>query len=76
MKNSNENFIPLDFSPVDEQFRQLVEIFHVNISQIFFRFILFSSSIANYSTIIRLGKTIQSTFTIMERFSSTFKTFK
>ena len=31
MKNSNENYIPLDFSPVDEQFRQLLSTFHVTI---------------------------------------------
>ena len=29
MKKSNENLIPLDFSPVDEQYRQLVDTFEV-----------------------------------------------
>lgn len=33
MKKSNENLIPLDFSPVDEQFRQLIDTFDVNIFQ-------------------------------------------
>jgi len=36
MKKSNENLIPLDFSPVDEQFRQLTDTFHVNISKMVF----------------------------------------
>jgi hypothetical protein len=66
MKRSNEGLIPVDFSPVDEQYRLLADIFHVNISRKFFNLIF--SSIANQSTIIRLGKRIQSTFTIMERF--------
>jgi hypothetical protein len=36
MKKSNENLIPLDFSPVDEQCRQLADTFHVNISKMVF----------------------------------------
>jgi hypothetical protein len=31
MKKSNENLIPLDFSPVDEQFGQLADTLYVNI---------------------------------------------
>jgi hypothetical protein len=31
MKKSNEDLIPIDFSPVDEQYRQLADTFHVNI---------------------------------------------
>lgn len=32
MKKSNENLVPLDFSPVEEQCRQLSETFRVDIS--------------------------------------------
>ena len=31
MKKSNETFIPVDFSPIDEQFHQLADAFHVTI---------------------------------------------
>jgi hypothetical protein len=46
MKKSNENLIPLDFSPVDEQFHQLIDTFHVNIfkNHFFFSKFLFSIS--------------------------------
>lgn len=30
MKKSNEKLIPLDFSPVDEHFHQLIDIYDVN----------------------------------------------
>jgi hypothetical protein len=30
MKKSNENLIPLNFAPVDEQYKQLAETFEVN----------------------------------------------
>lgn len=33
MKSANENLIPLDFSPVDEQYRQLSDTFHVRFIQ-------------------------------------------
>jgi hypothetical protein len=40
MKKSNENLIPVDFSPVDEQYRQLSDNFRVNIFQTYFSPIL------------------------------------
>ena len=66
MKKSNEDLIPVDFSPVDAQHRQLADMFHVNIPTRLLSLIFFS--IANQSTILRLGTTIQSAFTIMEEF--------
>jgi hypothetical protein len=33
MKHANENLIPLDFSPIDEQYRQLADAFEVNLDQ-------------------------------------------
>ena len=33
MKTSNEKFIPIDFSPVDEQYRQFTDTFDVNLSK-------------------------------------------
>ena len=71
MKKANENFIPLDFSSIDELYRQLVDAFEVNLfKKIYFSKIFF---LANQSTSILLGERFQSTFSIMERFSSTFK---
>jgi hypothetical protein len=36
MKKSNENSIPLDFSPIDEQYRQLADTFEVNLTEFLF----------------------------------------
>ena len=71
MKKSNENLIPVEFSPVDDQYRQFAETFHVTISLQFLLFMIVSS-LANQSTILGMGKTIHSTFPIMERLRSTF----
>lgn len=78
MKKSNENLVPLDFNPIEDQYRQLIDTFDVNFnhkkdSKLSLIYIFLS---ANKSSSILLGKRIQSTFTIMERFPSTFETFR
>jgi hypothetical protein len=42
MKKSNENLIPLDFSPVDEQFGQLADTLYVN------TYIYIEKSVSNF----------------------------
>ena len=73
MKKSNENLIPLDFSPIEEQCRQLSETFRVGIAFLLIR-LLRISFLANPPTSCRMGSSIPATFQSLERFPSTSRT--
>lgn len=75
MKKSNENSIPVDFTPVDEQFRQLVDT--LTVISFFFSFyeIYLTFLLANLRSIISLGRSIQSSHSTLVGFSSTSSSF-